>query len=391
MSATPRARPSRFRPSRVLQHRHDQALAVRELDREAEVDVVARDDLVAADLAVDPGVLAQRLDGGAGDEGEVGRVDAVGLLVLLLQLAPDRDHLRHVDLDRARDVRGRVERAAHVLGDPLAHRRHRLDRLAGLRLGARGGSRGCGGCGAAARCGGLRRAPEPPAAEPPARRALRRARPGRRGGGACSTRGCRLLDGRRRGRRCGLAAALDEREDVLLRHAAAGAGALDRVRIDAVLGGDPGDDGRDEGAAVAGLRRCGRGGSGWRSGSGGCTAGCAVSVAAASEASAAAWVAGSGGAAGASAGAAPSGAITASTVPTSTVSPSWTRICATTPSPGLGTSVSTLSVEISSSGSSRPIVLALRLEPLRDRPLGDGHAHLGHDDFGLRSGRHLLS
>jgi hypothetical protein len=46
--------------------------------------------------------------------------------------------------------------------------------------------------------------------------------------------------------------------------------------------------------------------------------------------------------------------MSASTVPTSTVSPSGTTICATTPSPGLGTSVSTLSVEISRSGSSRP-------------------------------------
>ena len=52
---------------------------------------------------------------------------------------------------------------------------------------------------------------------------------------------------------------------------------------------------------------------------------------------------------------APGAAMRARTVPTSTVSPSWTRISATTPSAGLGTSVSTLSVEISSSGSSRPI------------------------------------
>jgi len=42
----------------------------------------------------------------------------------------------------------------------------------------------------------------------------------------------------------------------------------------------------------------------------------------------------------------------ARTVPTSTVCPSPTRISETTPSPGLGTSVSTLSVEISSSASS---------------------------------------
>ena len=56
--------------------------------------------------------------------------------------------------------------------------------------------------------------------------------------------------------------------------------------------------------------------------------------------------------AGGSATAVPAGAV-ASTLPTSTVSPSWTRISATTPSPGLGTPVSTLSVDISSSGSSR--------------------------------------
>ena len=44
--------------------------------------------------------------------------------------------------------------------------------------------------------------------------------------------------------------------------------------------------------------------------------------------------------------------MTASFVPTSTVSPSGTRICVTIPEAGLGTSVSTLSVEISSSDSS---------------------------------------
>ena len=42
----------------------------------------------------------------------------------------------------------------------------------------------------------------------------------------------------------------------------------------------------------------------------------------------------------------------ASSVPTATVSPSGTRIFVTTPATGEGTSVSTLSVEISSSGSS---------------------------------------
>src|SRR5262245_23826534 len=67
--------------------------------------------------------------------------------------------------------------------------------------------------------------------------------------------------------------------------------------------------------------------------------------------SAASWVAGSGGGSSCAGAAAPE-PITASLVPTSTVSPSWTRICWSTPLPGLGTSVSTLSVEISSSGSS---------------------------------------
>ena len=63
-----------------------------------------------------------------------------------------------------------------------------------------------------------------------------------------------------------------------------------------------------------------------------------------------------GAAAAASAGAAapaPSALTTARTVPTSTVSPSWTRISARRPAAGDGTSESTLSVETSKSGSSR--------------------------------------
>ncbi len=86
---------------------------------------------------------------------------------------------------------------------------------------------------------------------------------------------------------------------------------------------------------------------------------CGAGLGGAASSSSAGEAAGSGrtgsGSIAGSATAEPAGAITASTVPTSTVSPSATRICATTPSPGLGTSVSTLSVEISSSGSSRAI------------------------------------
>src|SRR4029077_14733056 len=70
-------------PFRVLHDGNDQPLAVGELDGEPEVDVVPRDDLVAADLAVDPRVLPQGLDDRTRDEGEVRRIDAVRLLVLL--------------------------------------------------------------------------------------------------------------------------------------------------------------------------------------------------------------------------------------------------------------------------------------------------------------------
>ena len=123
-----------------------------------------------------------------------------------------------------------------------------------------------------------------------------------------------------------------------------------------MLGRDPCDDRGDEALPVAG---------GLLRGSGGCrlagagAGGAGVATGSAGVAGAAAAGAGSGAAGGASAAgsatAEPAGAIVASTVPTSTVWPSATRIWLTTPSPGLGTSVSTLSVEISSSGSSRAI------------------------------------
>jgi len=74
---------------------------------------------------------------------------------------------------------------------------------------------------------------------------------------------------------------------------------------------------------------------------------------AASASCAASWVGGSGGASASTS--APSGVMTAIFVPTATVSPSWARICWRTPFAGLGTSVSTLSVEISSSDSSAAI------------------------------------
>ncbi len=80
-----------------------------------------------------------------------------------------------------------------------------------------------------------------------------------------------LGDGSRRCRRgCRRGAGLDEREDVLLRHPASGSRSGNGRRVDPVLGGDARDDGRDEGLAVAGggrgnrRGRCGRS-LGWRS------------------------------------------------------------------------------------------------------------------------------
>src|SRR5919108_162660 len=75
------------------------------------------------------------------------------------------------------------------------------------------------------------------------------------------------------------------------------------------------------------------------------------------------WRGGAGAASGAAGGAPPaapapaepSSLTSARSVPTGTVWPSWTRIFSTVPATGEGTSVSTLSVEISKSGSSRSI------------------------------------
>src|SRR6185369_14307378 len=115
-----------------------------------------------------------------------------------------------------------VQRAAHVLGDAAAHGRHGLELLAGLGddwLRRR-------------RC----------------RRWWRRRdwRLGRRGGGR--HRGWRSGWSCRRS--CRGSAFLDEVENVLLGYPAAAARTLDLARIDAVLGGDAGNDGRDEALAV---------------------------------------------------------------------------------------------------------------------------------------------
>ena len=153
---------------RVSDHGDDQALAFLERDRDPDVDVGTRDDGETSDLAVDPRVVLEGLDRRPGDEREVREVDALAGQ-LRLELLAQRDDARHVDLDGARHVRGRVDGAAHVLHDPAAHRRHRLERLAGsqlrLRLGGRGyGSGSCGWCRRGRRWGGREAAEQPPVA-----------------------------------------------------------------------------------------------------------------------------------------------------------------------------------------------------------------------------------
>ena len=177
------------------------------------------DDLVAADLAVDPRVALQRLDDRARDEDQVRRVDAVLLLVLRLQPLADRDDPRHVDLDRARHVRGRVERAAHVLGDAAAHGGHRLELLAGAlpsQAPAAGAAARLGGGRGRGRSGLLARSRAPA----PARE--------RRAGAPDSTK-LRM-------------------SFFVTRPPRPGAG--HRADVDAVLGRDPRDDRRDEALAV---------------------------------------------------------------------------------------------------------------------------------------------
>ena len=189
-----------------------------------------------------------------------------------------------------------------------------------------------------------------------------------------------------------LRARLDEGEDVLLRHAAAAAGALDLAGVDPVLGRDPRDDRRDEGLAV-------------RRPTGSVVSARPPAVRASPPRPVSAVgglpaprrrlpprrrpraVAGSG----TSPSKPPSALAARSRRASSRPRPSRlpARGSATSDAaPGHGTSVSTLSVEISSSGSSASTFSPLLLEPLGDGALGDGDAHLRHDDVDCVGGRH---
>src|SRR5581483_7069250 len=126
--------------------------------------------------------------------------------------------------------------------------------------------------------------------------------------------------------------------------AVAGAGPAGRVVVAGWGGGAAGGRGGAAGCGVGGATAGGGGGVAAAGGGAGCggAAGGAISVAGAASASGAVEPAPSGGAS----------LITASTAPTSTVSPSGTRISARYPDTGDGTSESTLSVETSKSTSS---------------------------------------
>ena len=99
-------------------------------------------------------MLAQRDDGGARDEGHVGQLDAVALLVLRLLLLAKLDDARHVHLEDGVDMRAGALGLDHALRDDGAHLGHR-NQLAGLRLrrgrlGGSGRGRRRSGAGAAA-------------------------------------------------------------------------------------------------------------------------------------------------------------------------------------------------------------------------------------------------
>ena len=238
-----------------------------------------------------------------------------------------------------------------MLGDAAAHGGHRLDRLAGercrplrpRRCGAgAGGAAGAAGAGAAAGFGAT---------------------------GASAAARCR-----RRG------AGLDEIEDVLLRHAAAAAGALHLAGVDAVLGGDPRHHRGDERLAVLGrlLHRNGARAGAAATGSGatgsGAGAGCGRPARAA---------AGSGGAAAAAAPADPRER--RADLDRLALLDEDLRQRARCGARHLGVDLVGRDLE---QRLVRLDVLALLLQPAGDRPLGDGHAHLRHHDVDCGLGGH---
>ena len=209
--------------------------------------------------------------------------------------------------------------------------------------------------------------------------------------------------GSRRGRWRGCRARLDEGQDVLLRHAAAGPRSGNRGRVDAVLGGDSRDDGRDEGPAVlrgrrrhGRCRRCGccdccngrgglgcrgrscrdhrlglRSGSSRRSGRCGCRLGCGLSRRRRDL-----------------------GAGRSDRREHGADLDGLALLHEDLRHDSLGRARH-LGVDLVGRDLEQRLVAADRIadlaKPLRDRPFRNGDAHLGHHDLGLRSCRHRSS
>ena len=184
----------------------------------------------------------------------------------------------------------------------------------------------------------------------------------------------RRLDVHRRLGRGTAAALLEVREHVLLAHAPAATGPLDLLEVEVVLGGHPHDDRRV--APAAGAARAapfcaeplpvGAAASPWSSpASPGASSATSASLVPSDEC--------------ASPGLA-SVAISASTVPTSTVSPTATRISCSRPAAGASTSVSILSVEIAAMTSSASTQSPTCFFHSTTVPSATRDAHLGHRD-----------
>ena len=311
------------------------------------------DDLVAADLGVQP-----RPGRSASIVARAMKARKVSLapcvLVLLLELVPDRDDLRHVDLEHRRDVGRRLGRANHVLGDRSPHDGHRLDRLAGGRL---------------SWDAGLRRRPV---------RRRRRRRPTAASAAASDAAAARAVERSPVGDRRRARSSMNSRMSFFVTRPPR-AGARHLRDVDGVLGGDSRDDRRDECTTLrVTVALVGLGGSR--------RPGADTAIAAerrlprSTESRPRRRLPAPAASGRASAAPGSPDAITARVVPTATVSPSWTTIWPTTPAAGLGTSVSTLSVEISSRGSSAATASPSDFSHFVIVPSGDRDAHLRHHD-----------
>ncbi len=70
---------------------------------------------------VDDWKFAQRFDGGSGDKGHVGKLDAVALLVLAFLALAERGDAGHVHLENSVDMRADLQTLHHALRDDGAH------------------------------------------------------------------------------------------------------------------------------------------------------------------------------------------------------------------------------------------------------------------------------